>query len=167
MEEQKNIRYDIDGQEVVSRALMNLLNTYPGLYAEESIEYATLSDASGIAVFPTSGSAIKSEIEDITGHVEQLCEYPIIVIYRASGLSQRNKENVKEWLDNLGRWLERQPIVIDGAEYKLNDYPLLTRERVFKSIKRTSPAYLDSINDDKAENWAINLTATYQNEFDK
>lgn len=162
----KEVRYDIDGQEVVSTALMDLINEYPGLTQGEYIQYATLGDSKGKAVFPTSGSAIKSEIRDVTGHVEQTCDYPFIVIYRASGLSESRKEKVKEWLDNLGRWLEKQPIIVNGNEYQLEEYPALTRGRSFKQIQRVSPSYLDSINEDKAENWAINITATYKNEYD-
>ena len=162
----KEVRYDIDGQEVVSTALMDLINEYPGLTQGEYIQYATLGDSKGKAVFPTSGSAIKSEIKDVTGHVEQTCDYPFIVIYRASGLSESRKEKVKEWLDNLGRWLEKQPIIVNGKEYQLDEYPTLTRGRKFKRIQRVSPSYLDSINEDKAENWAINITATYTNEYD-
>lgn len=164
---ENEILYDIDGQEVVSTALMELLNSFPGLYPGERIDYATLSESSGIAIFPTSGSAIRQEVADVTGHVEQTCDYPFIAIYRASGLSQRNKENVKEWLDNLGRWLEKQTIVLNGKEHKLSEYPSLTRGRKFEIVKRSSPAFLDSINEDKAENWAINLTATYKHEFDR
>lgn len=163
---EKEVKYDIDGQEIVTTALMELVNQYPGLTDGDYIQYATLGDSKGKALFPTSGSAIKTEVKDITGHVEQSCDYPCIVIYRASGLSESRKEKVKEWLDNLGRWLERQPIVLDGTEYQLTEYPTLTRGREFKTIQRVSPSYLDSINEDKAENWAINITATYKNEYD-
>ena len=81
-------------------------------------------------------------------------------------MTESRKEKVKEWLDNLGRWLERQTVVINETEYKLNDYPNLTRGRTFKNIQRVTPSYLDSINENKAENWAINIVATYKNEFD-
>ena len=164
--EKEQVRYDIDGQEVISTALIDLLNQYPGLQSEDFIQYAAIGDSKGKAVFPISGSAIRQEVRDITGHVEQTCEYPFIVIYRASGLTESRKEKVKEWLDNLGRWLERQTVVINETEYKLNDYPNLTRGRTFKNIQRVTPSYLDSINENKAENWAINIVATYKNEFD-
>lgn len=167
MEDNKEVVYDLDGQEVISTALMDLINQYPGLTQGDFVQYATLESSKGKAVFPISGSAIKSEVQDITGHVEQTCDYPFIVIYRASGLSESRKEKVKEWLDNLGRWLEKQTIVINKTEYHLEEYPLLTRGRDFQKIRRVSPSYLDSINDDKAENWAINITATYTNEFDR
>ena len=162
----EKVKYDLDGQDVITSAIMDLVKDFPGL-GNDSISYATLKATEGKAVFPTSGAAIRTETADVTGHVEQECEYPFIVIYRASGLSERNKEKVKEWLDNLGRWLEKQPVVIGGKEYVLESYPDLTRGRKFKSIARTSVSFLDSINEDKAENWAINITATYTNEFDR
>lgn len=156
--------YDLDGQEVVTTALRELVNLYPALDGDE-IAYSTLADDSGKAMFPTSGSAIISERKDVTGATRQVCEYPFIVIYRATGLSENRKAKVKEWLDNLGRWLEKQPIIVSGTEYQLTEYPRLTRGREFKKISRATPAFLDSVRDNGAENWAINLTATYENEF--
>lgn len=163
----QQVRYDVDGQEVISTALMDLLNDYPNLDSGDYFRYATLEGTKGKAIFPTSGSAIKEEFTSITGLVKQTCEYPFIVVYRASGLSESRKEKVKEWLDNLGRWLEKQEIIVDGERVKLDSYPVLTRGREFKSIARTTTAYLDSINNDKAENWAINITAVYRYEFYK
>lgn len=161
------IRYDLDGQEIVTNALMELINDFPMLEGNEKITFASLGEASGKAIFPTSGSAIRREIVDVTGHVEQECEYPFVVVYRANGLSEARKKAVREWLDSLGRWLEKQPISVGTEEYKLDEYPALTRGRVFTKISRMSTAYLDSINESKSENWIIDITATYRNEFDK
>ena len=48
MEDKKEeVRYDLDGQEVVTTALMDLINQYPGLSPGDSIEYATLGDSKG------------------------------------------------------------------------------------------------------------------------
>lgn len=162
---EKPISYDLDGQEVVTTALMDLLNQYPGLQSGEEIKFSSLNPDSGKAMFPTSGAAIRNEKKNIIGKVTQYVDYPIIVIYRASGLNQSRKEKVKEWLDNLGRWLEKQPISIGGREYTLEEYPALTGNRKFDEIKRTSVSYLDSENESHAENWAITITATYINEF--
>lgn len=161
----KPVVYDIEGQEVVTTALMELINQYPGLMDGDEIKYSVLAEDGGKAIFPTSGAAIRTETRNILGRVKQYVDYPFIMIYRASGLNQKRKENAKEWLDNLGRWLEKQPIVIQGQTYHLDAYPVLTRDRKFDTIKRTSVSYLDSINESKAENWAINITATYINEF--
>lgn len=118
-------------------------------------------------MFPISGAVIQTETTDITGHVTQLCLYPFYIVYRAGSLTQNRKANVKEWLDNLGKWLERQKISIGEREYKISKYPKLTGSRKFISISRQTPAYLDSISDDKVEDWAIYISAQYQNEFER
>ena len=166
-EQKKAPRYDIDGFDVVTAAVRALINQYPGLNNGEEIAFSTLGEDAGKALFPISGAVIETERESITGWVRQVCLYPFYVIYRAGGLSENRKAAVKEWLDNLGRWLERQAVTIDGKEYRLESYPLLTGERKFLSIARQTPAYLDRINDNQSEDWAISLSARYQNEFER
>lgn len=166
-EEKKEVRYDIDGYEVVTAALRELLNQYPGLSPGDEIAFSALGEDSGKAMFPVSGAMIETEKESITGHVTQVCLYPFYVIYRAAGLSENRKAAVKEWLDSIGRWMERQSITVNGTEYHLKEYPSLTGNRKFLTISRQTPAYLDSTNDNKSENWAIYISARYQNEFNR
>lgn len=166
-EDKKVVKYDIDGFDVVTTALRELLDQYPGLSDGDEITFSMLDDDSGKAMFPVNGSVIESEKESITGHVTQVCLYPFYIIYRASGLSENRKANVKEWLDNLGKWLEKQEITIKNNKYKLEEYPILTGNRKFLTIDRQTPAYLDSTNDNKSENWAIYISARYQNDFDR
>lgn len=166
-EDKKVVKYDIDGFDVVTTALRELLDQYPGLSDGDEISFSMLDDDSGKAMFPVNGSVIESEKESITGHVTQVCLYPFYIIYRASGLSENRKANVKEWLDNLGKWLEKQEITIKNNKYKLEEYPILTGNRKFLTIDRQTPAYLDSTNDNKSENWAIYISARYQNDFDR
>ena len=161
MEEEK--KYDLDGQEVITDALMKLINRYPGLSSEDTIKFSILGEDNGKAIFPVSGAMVETEKNTITGKVIQECLYPFYVIYRAAGLSEQRKASVKEWLDNLGKWLERQKIVVNNTEYRLDDYPSLTGERKFLSIKRNTPSYLDSTNENMSENWAIYISARYQN----
>lgn len=161
-----NVRYDVDGYSVITTALRDLVNQYPALDLSDSITYGVLNADSGKAMFPTgSGAVIENERISVTGRVRQICGYPFCVVYRASGLSENRKAAVKEWLDNLGRWLERQEITVGDISYKLNEYPDLTGERKFTAIERTSPAFLESVEENNAENWVIYLTARYQNEY--
>ena len=166
MTEEKQIRYDVDGFDVVTTALRELVNQYPGLTTDDEIAFALL-DKAGKAMFPVSGAIVETEKRTVTGKVIQTCLYPFCVIYRAAGLSENRKADVKEWLDNLGRWLERQPVLISGTEYHLKNYPVLTGKREILDIARQTPAYLDSPNEDGSENWAIHITARYKNEYHK
>lgn len=154
---------DIDGEAVVTNAILTLLNQYPGL--AETITFSTLSETGGIAMFPMSGAVIESDKTDIIGNREQVCMYPFFVYYRVSGLTENRKVSVKEWLDDLGRWLEKQPVTIGGTVSQLSDYPALTGNREFLSIKRSSSASLDPVGAGQEENWAIRLVARYKNNF--
>jgi len=161
------IKFDLDGSEAVSSVLLALLNEFPGL-GERKIAFSTLKESSGIGFFPTSGAAILSDTEDITGHVKQVCLYPFTIVYRSAPRSEEQKLKVKEFLDTLGKWLERQPVVINEVTYQLSAYPSIAPgNRVIKSVGRSNPAHLENAYDDSIEDWAISATLRYENEFDK
>lgn len=163
--QEKEIRYDLDGSDILTNALMELLNQFPKLTDGDRIEFSTLDAEYGKAMYPISGAIIETETTDITGEVTQVCRYPFFVVSRISGASEQHKVNAKEWLDDLGRWLERQPILVDGAKEKLEGYPSLSGRRRFLSVERQTAAYLDNTNDNKTEDWAVYITARYSNEF--
>lgn len=163
---EKQVKFDVDGYEAVTAALRELLNQYPGLQQTgDEISFSTLGEDSGKTMYPISGAVIEQEQRFILGDVRQICQYPFHVVYRAAGLSENRKAAVKEWLDNLGRWLEGQKIRIDNAEYQMEGYPPLSDNRRFLSISRQTPAYLLAINDNNSEDWAIYISARYVNEF--
>lgn len=167
MAEQSAVKYDVDGYDAVTSALRELLNQYPALSSSDEIAFASLGEDSGKAIFPISGAVIETEKRTITGKVTEVCLYPFYVIYRAAGLSENRKATVKEWLDNLGKWLEQKKVLINGMEYQLKELPPLTDGRKFLSISRQTPAYLDTVNENQSENWAIYISARYQYEYQK
>ena len=159
---------DVDGTDAVSKVLITLLNTFPGLTSGMSVQFATLEDKSGIGFFPTSGAALLKDTESITGHVSQVCLYTFNVIYRAAPKTEAQRMRIKEFLDMLGKWLEKQEIKIGTSVYQIQDYPPLTSgNRKIKSITRSSAAYLYAANQDKVEDWLITIQLKYDNEFDK
>lgn len=121
----------------------------PAFSDGDEITFSTLNENDGKAMFPVSGAIIETEKESITGHVNQVCLYPFYVIYRQALLTENRKADIKEWLDTLGKWLEMQPVTINGENCTLSEYPPLTGNREFLSIDRQTPAYLDSTNDNK------------------
>lgn len=165
--QQQQVRYDVDGYDLVTAALMDLANDFPGLEEGEEIKFATEPTGEGVAIFPTMGSGIYDERESITGHVTQLCQYPFTVIYRASGLNSHRRMAAKEWLDTFGRWIERQAVTIDGTTYVLESWPDLTDNREIREITRQTPGYLVNIDEDKSENWITEIIIRYRNEFDR
>jgi len=167
---QNNEHYDVEGYDLLTPAIWDLLNSYPGLEKGEKFRFSELNCEYGKAMFPTTGAVVQYEKESITGHVEQMCLYPFTVLFRVSGQTQKRKANAKEWLDTLGRWLEMQTVKIGDTEYKLNEYPELNpsdEETKIMDISRTTPAYLAVTNGDMSEDWVISIQARYRNEFDR
>ena len=159
---------DVEGSDAVSTVLLTLLNQFPGLSARQSVTFATLAESSGIAFFPTTGAALQSNVEDVTGHVRQVCLYPFSVVYRAAPKTEQQRLRIKEFLDALGKWLERQPVTLNGEECQLDAYPALSSgNRIIKSISRNTPAYINAAYQDGVEDWTIALGLTYDNEFDR
>ena len=163
----QNVQYDPVGYDLLTPAIRDLMDTYPGLETGETFSFSMLNGEFGQAIFPTTGAVVQYERESITGHVEQMCLYPFTVVLRVSGQTQNRKANAKEWLDMLGRWLEMQPITIGETTYKLDEYPTLNGDAKIMDISRTTPAYLSVTNADMSEDWVISIQARYRNEFDR
>lgn len=142
------VKYDLDSYDTLTRSIDKLLNQYPGLSGDE-IRFSVLSEDGGKAWFPSSGAVIESEIKTILGEVWRTCLYPFIVVYRVSGVPEARKVAVKEWLDDLGRWLERQTLT--GVESVYDT-----------TLTRTTPAYLDGTESNQAENWVIAAQLKYK-----
>ena len=166
-EQSQNLRSDVDGYELVTNALMSLVNQFPLLEEGETFSFAQLDDDEGIAIFPSTGSFIYDERESITGHVTQMCQYPFTVVYRASGLNQKRKIDAKEWLDYFGRWIEKQPINYDDTRYVLDEWPELSGDRSIEEVFRQTPSYLIDVPENKSENWICEIIIRYRCEFDR
>lgn len=164
---EKVIGIDIDGYDIITDAIKDLLNEYPKLKKDQNITFGNLGDTSGITMVPTSGSLIYAEKDDVTGKTTQECAYQFLVIYRGTGLSEKRKINIKEWLDDLGKWLGKEKIKDGIQEYKLKQYPMLEGGRTFKSIKSMSQSYPSAENESGTEDWEILIQALYINEFYK
>lgn len=166
-ENEKEYPLDLEGHQYVTDALVDTLNSYPGLYPGEKFKFSTTNLDDGLNVAATSGAVIVEEIESITGHVTQMCAYPFMVILRASGLSNERKIETKEWMDTLAEWMTRKAVTIGGEVYHMKKWPVLSGDREIRKIIRNTPAYLAEITEDKAESWAMDLTIQYRQEFDR
>ena len=165
--EDKKYSYDVDGFDYLTDALMKTINTFPGLEPEERFSFSRIPNEEGLSVIASAGAVIIDHHESITDHVWETCAYPFTIVYRASGPNERRKIGIKEWLDTLAKWLTRQKVKIAGVEYQLERFPALSEGRRINTITRQSPAYLASVNEDKSENWVMDLVIQYHNEFDR
>lgn len=152
----KKLRRDVEGETRITETLMNLLSTYPDMPEGLKIGFSDLKQDGGFAMVPITGAVIVSEREDITGHVTQTCSYPFYLVYRTAAQASKVKIDIKEFLDSLGRWLE-----------KLKDYPKLPEGMKVYSITRESPANLDTVYENAVQDWVIQINLQYLNEFER
>ena len=159
---------DLTGSDAASKVLLDLLNEFPGLSKDDKITFGMLGKDYGISFNPVSGAEYLMNVESIIGHVRQVCSYPFVVIYRSAPRTQEHKIRVREWLELLGRWLERQPITIDDTTYQLDEYPALNSgNRKIRGIDVTNAIYCQTAWPDGIEDWVLMMALRYDNEFYK
>lgn len=156
---------DFDGYEVLTAAIKDLLNQYPGLDGE-IITFEEMSEDNGICFSADNGALVYSEKESVTAHVRQICRYPFYVIYRVGSTDERVKMNVQTFLDGMGKWLCKESVSIDGDVYKLTSYPKLSEGRIIKKITRDNSYGLEP-NQNGVQDWALPVSVEYENEFDR
>ena len=161
---EKQIKYDLDGYEVVKDAILSLINQCPSLNGE-NVSFGVLEETHGFAMIPLSSSIVESTRKSATGKITEICYYPFSLIYRDSGMNEKRKSVVSELLDSIGKWLEKKEIVVDNEIYKLENYPTLTGDREFLEINRQTTSYLANSYEDRSEDWEIRITARYKNEY--
>lgn len=134
----------------LTAALTELVRAY--LQPEEAA-FASLDERGGTALFPTDGAAAESHVRSVTGRTRQVCRYPFSVVCCGAGMSQQRRAAIKEKLEGLGEWLERQ-----------KSFPPLKNGRLL-SVTRTGAAHPDSTGQDRMERWVIDLAARYETVF--
>lgn len=164
MEEVKPIGTDATGYELLTRAVKDLLNQYPGLGGQK-IAFEELGEESGIAFSADAGALVMSERRSITDHVAQNCQFPFLVIYRTSATREFQKLNVTNFLDSLGKWICKEPIEINGMEHRLFSYPALSYGRKITRITRNN-VYGTVPNENGSQDWILPVSVQYTNEFD-
>lgn len=164
MEELKPIGADVDGFEILTNAVLELLSQFPGLNGRE-ILFEELGKESGIAFSANNGALVMSERRSITDHVRQNCQYPFFIVYRTASTQEHQKLQVQAFFDAIGKWLCREPAVVNGETVRLNSYPALSDDRKITRITRSNSYGLEP-SSDGVQDWLMPVTVEYTNEFD-
>lgn len=165
-DELKPIGKDATGYEVITEAMKDLLNQFPGLLPGEQVKYEELKEDQGVAFSNDSGALVYSETEDVIGGVHQTCQYPFFIVYRSAGSAREaQKMSIQEFLDAFGKWLCQEPAVIDEETYKLSSYPKLAGTRQIKRITRDN-SYGTEPQTNGVQDWLLPVTVQYTNDFE-
>ena len=164
MEELKPIGADVDGFEILTNAVLELLSQFPRLNGRE-ILFEELGKESGIAFSANNGALVMSERRSITDHVRQNCQYPFFIVYRTASTQEYQKLQVQAFFDAIGKWLCREPAVVNGETVRLKSYPALSDDRKITRITRSNSYGLEP-SSDGVQDWLMPVTVEYTNEFD-
>ena len=165
-DERKPIGKDASGYDVLTIAVKALLNQFPGLYENETVKFEELGEDSGIAFSADNGALIFSETEDVLGGVRQTCQYPFYIIYRTSSTKERQKMSIQEFLDTFGKWLCREPVVINGSEQRLSKYPTLSQGRKITKVTRDNSYGLEP-QERGVQDWILPVSIEYKYDFQR
>lgn len=165
-DERKPIGKDASGYDVLTIAVKALLNQFPGLYENETVKFEELGEDSGIAFSADNGALIFSETEDVLGGVRQTCQYPFYIIYRTSSTKERQKMSIQEFLDTFGKWLCREPVVINGSEQRLSKYPTLSQGRKITKVTRDNSYGLEP-QESGVQDWILPVSIEYKYDFQR
>ena len=163
-EEVKPIGTDPTGYELLTKAMRDLLNDFPGLNGQR-ILFEEIEEDSGLAFSADAGALVMAEKKSITDHVAQDCQFPILIIYRTAATREFQKLNVSAFLETLGKWICKEPVEIDGETYKLLGYPEISDGRKITRITRNN-AYGTVPNENKTQDWILPVSVRYTYEFD-
>lgn len=157
MDEVKPIGQDVSGYNILTNAVLALLNQYPGLNGRE-ILYEELGSESGIAFSADNGALVISEKRSITDHVFQSCQYPFFLIYRTTATTEYQKLKVQSFFDGIGKWICKE-------SEEVCTYPTLSDGRKITRITRSNSYGLEP-GEDGVQDWLMPVTVNYTKEFD-
>lgn len=163
-DQQMPIGKDASGYDILTKAMKELLNDFPGLDGQK-IYFEELGEESGIAFSSDAGALVMAERRSITNYITQTCQYPFLVVYRTTATREFQKINVSYFLDTLGKWICKEPVEIDGVWHQLKNYPELSSGRKITRITRDN-AYGSALNDNKSQDWVLPVSVQYTNEFE-
>ena len=153
--------------DILTQAVRDLLNRFPGLEDGEEILYETLAAGGGIAFSNNAGALVYTDREDRGGNVRQTCRYPFFVVYRAAEAAREAKNlSVQEFLDTLGKWVCGEPVTIHGVSERLTNRPVLTNGRRITRITRDN-LYASDPGTKGIQDWVLPVTVEYTNEFER
>lgn len=164
MKESKPIGTDPTGYEYMKRAIRALLNQFPGLGGDR-IYFEELGEDAGIAFSADAGALVMTERRSITDHITQQCQFPFLVVFRTTATREFEKLGVSAFLDNLGKWICKEPVEIAGENYRLTEYPKISDGRKITRITRSN-SYPTTPNENKSQDWILPVVVQYTYEFD-
>lgn len=92
-------------------------------------------------------------------------QYPFYIVYRTASTAEYQKLQVQAFFDAIGKWLCREPAVVNGETVRMKTFTELTDGRRITRITRSN-SYGLAANENGVQDWLLPVTVEYTNEFD-
>lgn len=158
------ITVDSAGYEVLTKAVAELLNQYPGLDGR-IVSFEELDATGGIAFSADNGALVMKEQRDVLDHIKQTCQFPFFIVYRTASVRAAQKIKVQTFLDSIGKWICKEPAMVGDTEYRLERYPDLAGGRKIKRVTRSN-SYGLTPDAKGVQDWLLPVQVEYTNEYD-
>ena len=165
MADNRPIGVDAEGYEVMTKAVAELVNEFPGLDGR-IVTFEELEESSGIAFSANNGALVMAEKKNILDHIVQTCQYPFYVVYRTASTRSSQKIGVQTFLDAMGKWLCGESVTYNGDTFQLDSYPELASGRKIKKVTRNN-SYGVEPTPKGIQDWLLPVVVEYTNEFDE
>ncbi|MGN0605898.1 MAG: hypothetical protein ACI4JM_05200 [Oscillospiraceae bacterium] len=143
----KNVQgIDISEQDLISRVMLDLINSCPYIPGGFTVQYGQLAESECMALIAVPG-AVKLK-EYITG--SYLAQFPTALYYRSYPKDTLQRLNAQKIIDNTGQWLENA------------EYPAIDGNRTIQKIYRASSSEIAYRGDNGIEDWQILITLEYK-----
>lgn len=156
---------DPAGCSVLTGAMKELLNRYPGLPEGGTVRFEQVEEDGDICFSNDAGALVYSETRDITDNVRQTCRYPFYLVYRVKTGRESGKLSAYEFVDSFAKWLCGEPVTVNGEECRPGAYPKLDKGRRITRITRQN-TYGSDPKEDGTQDWIAPVTVEYTNEFE-
>ena len=74
--------------------------------------------------------------------------------------------SIQEFLDTFGKWLCREPVVINGSEQRLSKYPTLSQGRKITKVTRDNSYGLEP-QESGVQDWILPVSIEYKYDFER
>jgi|GEM_PF-1697553 len=137
-------------QNLISKAILLLINQYPELPSGVKASWQYVDDKNPLAVFSQQGAVKLVEYLCMPGEDVFDGQFPFFILYRCKPTSVAQRMSKQNILDGLGEWIEHQ------------EYPALTGGRTITAIERTTTSSLVGRLEDGSEEYQCNFNLTYE-----
>lgn len=137
-------------QSIISKALVNLINSYGELPEEVYASWQYISDNDRLAVCSMQGAVKTEEYLCMPGEESFDGQFPFFILYRVIPDDISDRINGQDFLDTLAEWLEKAEL------------PKLTGGRTITEIKRTSTSFLAERMENGMEDYQCNFNLIYE-----